>query len=120
MSDSGTRPTEPRAPLVDFDHWSFLAKTDPDAFEARRVELIDELIEGLPPQRRHRMRCLQWKIDQVRHRAANPMAACIKINEMMWESLLGTGGLRDIMENLSQGNFDPPPKARVLELRAPR
>lgn len=120
MSESGTRPVEPREPLVDFDHWSFLAKTDPDAFEVRRAELIDDMIQGMPPHKRHRMRCLQWKIDQVRHRAANPMAACINISQMMWDSLLGPGGLCDIMERLGEGHFSPPPKARVLELRAPR
>jgi hypothetical protein len=106
--------------LIDFDQWADLAKTDPDAFEARRAEAIEAMIQRMPDHKQQRMRCLQWKIDQVRGQAGNPMAACIKISEMMWDSLVGPGGLKDALERVGDRDFAPLPKAPVLELRVNR
>ncbi|GMQ84070.1 MAG: hypothetical protein BMS9Abin06_0824 [Gammaproteobacteria bacterium] len=103
--------------VVDFDHFSELAKSDPEAFEIKRAELIEQVIQSMPAHKQHRMRCLQWKIDQVRNQASNPMAACIKLSEMMWDSLVGPGGLREVLDRLGDGNFEPPPKAGVLEFQ---
>lgn len=102
--------------LLNFDQWAQLAKSDPEAFEARRAATIEAAIQRMPAHKQQRMRCLQWKIDQVRDRASNPMAACIKLSEMMWDSLVGPGGLRDALERLGDGSFEPPPKAPVLDL----
>ena len=117
MPDLQTEQAQTRTPQVDFTHWSELARTDPEAFEARRAEVIEEMIQSMPEHRQQRMRCLQWKIDQVRNRAPNPMAACIKLSEMMWDSLVGPGGLREVLERMGQGDFEPPPKASVLEFQ---
>jgi len=117
MQQIKTEQARTHDPLVDFDQFSRLAKSDPEAFEARRAELIEEMIQRLPEHRQQRMRCLQWKIDQVRNQAGNPMAACIKISEMMWDSLVGPGGLQEVLENARSGNFTPPPKASVLEFQ---
>jgi len=106
-------------PSIDFDQWANLAKADPEAFEARRAEAIETLIASLPAHKQQRMRCLQWKVDQTRNRAANPMAACIKLSEMMWDSLVGPGGLREAFERTGKKNFALPPKARVLGFRSP-
>ncbi len=110
-SDSAT-------PRVDFDQWAELARRDPEAFEARRSELIEAAIERLPADRRQRMRCLQWKIDQVRARSGTPMAACIRISEMMWDSLVGPGGLKEALERLGDDGAGPLPEARVLDFPA--
>ncbi len=104
--------------LIEFDQWAELAKSDPEAFEARRAATIEAVIQQMPAHKQQRMRCLQWKIDQVRNRAANPMAACIKLSEMMWDSLVGPGGLRDTLEQVSEGRFQPQPRATVLEFPA--
>ena len=117
MPDLQTEQAQTRTPQVDFNNWSELARTDPEAFEARRAEVIEEMIQSMPEHRQQRMRCLQWKIDQVRDRASNPMAACIKLSEMMWDSLVGPGGLREVLERMGQGDFEPPPKASVLEFQ---
>jgi len=109
--------TEAGKPLVDFDQWAVLAKTDPAAFEAKRTEVIEDVIQNMPADKQHRMRCLQWKIDQVRGQAANPMAACIKLSELMWDSLVGRGGLRETLERLGEQNYTLPAKAQVLEFR---
>jgi hypothetical protein len=120
MSELQTEQANTQKPLVDFDTWSELAQSDPEAFEARRAEIIEQMIQRMPAHKRHHMRCLQWKIDQVRAHASKPLSACIKLSEMMWESLAGPGGLREALERLGKGNLEPPPKARVLDFdRAP-
>ena len=102
-------------PLVDFDTWSELAQCDPEAFEARRAEFIEQMIQRMPARKQERLRCLQWKIDQVRTQAGNPLSACIKLSEMMWDSLTGPGGLREALERLGNRNFEPAPKAGVVD-----
>lgn len=105
----------------DFDHWSRLAILDPEAFEARRHALIEDLIQRAPPHRQPRLRGLQWRIDRVRERSGTPLAACIRISEMMWESLLGEGGLRDSLLALRDPDRLPRrPRAPVLRLEAAR
>ena len=103
--------------LIDFDQFSKLAKSDPEAFEVKRAEVIEQMIQRMPAHKQQRMRCLQWKIDQVRKQAGNPMAACIKLSEMMWDSLVGPGGLREVLERVGERNFEPPAKASVLEFQ---
>jgi hypothetical protein len=115
MPELQTEQAEARKPLVDFDQWAELAKSDPEAFEAKRAEVIEEMIQQMPAHKQQRMRCLQWKIDQVRNQAANPVAACIKLSEMMWDSLVGPGGLREVLERIGDSNFEPLPKAKVLD-----
>ena len=117
MPELQTEKAENRKPLVDFDQWAELAKSDPEAFEAKRAEVIEQMIQRMPAEKQHRMRCLQWKVDQVRSQASNPMAACIKLSEMMWDSLVGPGGLREVLEHVGDGHFEPPPKAEVVEFR---
>jgi hypothetical protein len=107
-------------PRIDFNSWSALAQQDPEAFEKRRAAVIEQVIQSIPTHKQHRMRCLQWKIDQVRARASNPLAACIELSEMMWNSLAGPGGLREALVHLRRGNRKPPPKASVVDIdRAP-
>jgi len=117
MHQVQTEQAKTRDSLIDFDQFSKLAKSDPEAFEAKRAEVIEQVIQRMPAHKQHRMRCLQWKIDQVRRQAGNPMAACIKLSEMMWDSLVGSGGLREVLERVGEGNFEPPPAASVLEFQ---
>jgi hypothetical protein len=90
----------------DFDYWRNLAATDAAAFETARRQAIDDLIEAAPGERqRRRMQGLQWRIDQIRETSPNAMAACLKLSNMMWETLLGEDGLLDRLRAL-EGN-DP-------------
>jgi hypothetical protein len=77
----------------DFDEWVLLASTDPEAFEQRRLDCIESFISQCPSSRQHRLRGIQFQIDMERHRAKTPMAACIKISSMMWDSFSGPNGL---------------------------
>ena len=85
---------------IDFDEWAHLAKTDRDAFEARRRAVIDEMIGQVPEDRRQRLRGLQFRIDMERRRARTPLAACIRLSTMMWDFLLGPDGLQQRLREL--------------------
>ena len=85
--------------LSEFDEWASLANSDPEAFEKLRRSLIDQCIEAAPEDRRQRLRSLQWRIDQECARAKTPLGACIRLTQMMWDKILGPGGL---LENLQQ------------------
>ena len=82
----------------DFDEWALLARTAPDEFEQRRRALIESLISSSGHVRR--MRGLQWRIDLERMRARNPMDACVRLSNMMWDSFLDLNqALNDFMGN---------------------
>lgn len=76
----------------DFDHWAALARDDPDRFEELRRARVDELIEQSAPQHRQRLRGIQFRIDMERRRSASPMGACVRIQSLMWDSVLGPDG----------------------------
>ncbi len=120
MQKLQTNQAEAHIPLIDFDDWAELAKSDPASFEERRKQAIEALIARMPEHKQQRMRCLQWKIDQVRDRAGSPMAACIKLSEMMWDSLTGPGGLKEALDRMSIDNTAPLPNADILTFKACR
>jgi len=70
----------------DFDVLMDLAKNDPEQFEEIRHQIIADYIKTLPEERRHRMECLQWRIDRTREKSKNALSSCMAITEMMWES----------------------------------
>ncbi len=76
----------------DFEDWARLAQSDPAAFEAKRQDMIDKLIEGAPEELRQRLRSFQWRIDMERERSANPLQACIRISNMMWDLIYADRG----------------------------
>ena len=84
---------------LDFYEAMELARTDPDAFEQYRKYIIESLIARAPKRSREHLRRLQWRIDMERERASNPVAACVKLYEMMWESFAGESGLVDTINN---------------------
>lgn len=114
----------------DFDEWSQLARTDPSAFEARRLALIEEYLGQFPLPEQRRLRGLQFRIDMERRRAHTPMAACLKLSSMMWDSLLGSHGLKAALDQLLTANASnyharppaharPATPARILPFRKP-
>ncbi|HFE32734.1 MAG TPA: DUF3135 domain-containing protein [Gammaproteobacteria bacterium] len=72
---------------LDFDFWKQLAEDDPEAFETLRREKVEQLIARAPAAQRRRLQGLQWQIDQTRKLAGSPMASCLAISNMMWDSL---------------------------------
>lgn len=90
---------------VDFDQWLELASTDMRAFEALRRDTINRVIEQASGEQQDRLRRLQWRIDQERSRCKSPMGACIRISWMMWERLLGDGGLLERLQAPTSEGF---------------
>ena len=84
--------TKTKSNDLNFGAWMELWQDSPETFESLRLKRINAYIESIPERHRERLRCLQWKIERVRERAANPLAATIAISEMMWSSFndLGT------------------------------
>ncbi|GAB1256537.1 DUF3135 domain-containing protein [Aurantivibrio plasticivorans] len=72
--------------LPDFDTLKNLAAEDPDALEALRQQHVDALISSAPAEHQRRLRGLQFQIDAQRQIHSQPMSACIKISQMMYES----------------------------------
>ena len=104
---------------LDFDAAMELARTDPEAFEQYRQDVIEALIARAPERNRQHLRCLQWRIDQERKRAPNPTAACVKLYRMMWDSFAGECGLIDTMRNAHNSSHSMEsqrPKAEVVSL----
>jgi hypothetical protein len=97
-------------PCSNFDEWASLAQTDPAAFEERRSCLIEDHIQNSPYHLQRRLRGLQFRVDMERRRARTPMGACVRISSMMWDALLGEGGLRDSLNTLA--GVSAPPRAR--------
>jgi len=83
---------------IDFDEWAALARTDPRAFEARRLALIEQYLKQFPHAEQQRLRGIQFRIDMERRRARTPMAACVRLSGMMWDSLVGEYGLRNALD----------------------
>ncbi len=88
-----------------FDEWQRLAKQEPERFETLRKLAIEDLLEKSPVGIRQRMEGLQWQIDQYRKTAKTPIASCIKISSMMWDSVLGDGGLVQSIEQLTNSEI---------------
>ena len=90
-------------PPFDFEYWSHLATSDPQAFEARRAALIEAVIQRAPEHSRVRLRRLQWKLDAIRTTARNPLAACVRMHELMWQGFIGGGGLWEVLNAARSG-----------------
>lgn len=108
-----------------FDELARLAKDDPDAFEAVRKKAIQASIASAQPHRRARLAGLQWQIDVIRWQSDSPLQACSKISDMMWESVVALGSLRDPANAPSpsctgtQGD-DSAPSARIIPFDSAR
>ena len=88
--------TEPTRERMCFDDWARLASRNPAAFEAQRARALEAAISRAnSAERRQRLRRLQWRVDMMRARANTPLAACVQMYEMMWNTVLhGQAGNR--------------------------
>lgn len=65
-----------------------LARNDPEQLEVLRKRLTESVIAAADNEdRKRRLEGLQFRVDMERRRAATPLAATIKISEMMAQSL---------------------------------
>ena len=73
--------------LPDFDTLKHWALADPKRLDALLHQQIDALIAQVGPEQQRRLRGLQFRIDCQRRLAKNNMDSCIRIANMMHESV---------------------------------
>jgi hypothetical protein len=74
--------------LPTFDHLVYMARNDPDGLETLRRSLTDAVITSARSEHtKRRLEGLQFRVDMERRRAHTPLAATIRISEMMCHSL---------------------------------
>lgn len=74
--------------LPAFDVLVDMARNDPQRLENLRRELTEGVIAGAATeQQRKRLEGLQFRVEFERQRARSPLAATIKLSEMMAQSL---------------------------------
>lgn len=119
-------PSQSGSSNIDFEEWSALARSDPAAFETRRTQAVEEFIGSAPVEKRERLHQLQWRIDQLRRTSKTPLAACLRINRLMWESVYGRGGLLEALDRLNAVARNPSlpteteKSAKILPLMPPK
>jgi hypothetical protein len=106
----------------DFDAWAKLAKEDPAEFERRREHELRQTIESAPPEFRHRLEGLQFRLNLERQRSSTPLGSCVRMNTLMWA---GFHRLRKDLMAATQGTVEPEPTVRrsaeIIPMRsAPR
>jgi hypothetical protein len=104
-------------PPFDFDNWAALARRDPQAFEKQRSRVLEAAILDAPAAKQPQLRRTQWKLDQIRRSSANPLAACLRMQRLLWENVAGEDGLLERLQRLArQDNSTEPPQrsAKIL------
>ncbi|MHB1118087.1 MAG: DUF3135 domain-containing protein [Minisyncoccota bacterium] len=88
----------------DFEYWANLAKTDPEQFEQERKQLLEKFIAESPQAYQDRLKRIQWRVDRERERASNPLSSCVRLHQMMMDSVCGEEGLIHALRNVVHGN----------------
>ncbi len=83
----------------EFDDWSNLYKTDPQAFEQRRGAALETFIQEAPEHTRLRLQQTLFRIEMARKTAKSPLQSAISASKLMWESY---GKLRDHVEAIAK------------------
>jgi len=101
----------------DFEEWATLARDDPAAFERRRREVVQAVIDSAPAHLHQRLEGLQFRLDLERSRSSTPLGACVRMNSLMWA---GFHRLRRELNSLTKpggpdtGADDPKRVAEIL------
>ena len=108
-----------RQKLPAFDVLVDMARNDPQKLEVLRLKLTKSVIEGAATeQKRKRLEGLQFRVDLERQRARSPLAATIKISEMMCHSLADLH--RSMVTPLvAEDEMEPLREAKVLKFPGP-
>lgn len=72
----------------DFDFWKSLAEKDPASFEAQRERFFNEFIASQPEEMQSSLHRVQWRVDQSRRLARNPIDAMNRVSKLMWDELV--------------------------------
>lgn len=70
-----------------FDTLMEMAQQDPQALEALRQKLTDEIVEQSNQKQRRKLEQLRFRIEGERYRATTPLASCIRLSSLMHDTL---------------------------------
>lgn len=73
--------------LDKFENWAKLARENPEQFEKQRRTVIQQFLDSAPEDLRPGLEKIQWRVEQERRRAGNPVGAMIAISKLMWDKL---------------------------------
>jgi Protein of unknown function (DUF3135) len=77
-----------RRTLPAFEVLAELGRRDPAALQALGRLLTDDVIKHAPrPASRRRLEGLKFRIEMERRRAPDPLAACVRLSQLMHQSL---------------------------------
>ena len=104
----------PKNTELDINAWVQLYKTDPEAFEAKRLEWIENIINQAPESMQRRLRGLQFQIDAERMKSKNAYGSCIRLLKKMFEHL-------GLLQEALQGKLPPAQttEATILPFETP-
>jgi hypothetical protein len=103
--------------LPDFDILLDMARNDPEGLETLRRSLTGAVIaSAMSPNTRRRLHGLQFRVDMERRRARTPLAATIRISEMMCHSL---ADLHRSMVTLEEDDQSPAQLSTATVLQFP-
>ncbi|UAW97277.1 DUF3135 domain-containing protein [Halopseudomonas nanhaiensis] len=98
--------------LPSFDELKAMAAERPEELESLRKRMTDEILRDAPEDRRRRLEGIVFKINAERRRCKNPLQACIRISQMMMDSVVE---LREAVNTLGSQ-----PGRQPLHAEAPR
>lgn len=84
--------------LPSFDELMKMYKSSPEALEALRLKLIEEVILSAPEEKQQRLRGLQFQIDAQRSMAKNPIDATIRISRMLQDSFVKLRAALEVLQ----------------------
>jgi hypothetical protein len=97
-----------------------MARNDPEGLETLRRSLTDAVIAGASSDTtRRRLQGLQFRVDLERRRAGTPLAAAIRISEMMCHSLASLHASMVMPDEVIEAAIKPTPEqsANVVPFR---
>jgi hypothetical protein len=97
----------------DFNDWKRLALSDPEEFEKRRQQVIEEFMSrcGAHP----RLRCVQWRIDMERRKYHHPLVSCVHLYSLMWNYVHADNGFLDALLQMSDSSCATPPRRHPVK-----
>ena len=99
-----------KARLPGFDVLVDMARNDPEGLETLRRSLTDAVIAGASSDTtRRRLEGLQFRVDLERRRAGTPLAAAIRISEMMCHSLASLHASMVTPDEVIESSVQPAP-----------
>lgn len=93
-------------PCFEFDDWRSLHQSDPQAFELKREEWINHLINEAPEQYQKRLNGIKFHLDGIRATESCAMQTCIKASSMMMDSLADMGSFLEELKFTLTGGVD--------------